>query len=180
MFIYISGYINPYENRMAEDIVRALGYLCLGTRLKRIGERLQADTQRIVDSFDGPVQPALYPPLAALDRIGPLGIGEIAESLGITQPGATNSVAQLSKMGLVASEQPADDQRRRLITLTPAGRAAVEQGKALIWPRIEAAVADLCRDLPGGLLEQLAAIEDRLADSSRDRRVKDFDDAPAR
>lgn len=163
-----------------EDVVRSLGYLCLGTRFKRIGERLQADTQKIIEGLGGPVQPALYPTLAALDRLGPLGIGDIAEALGITQPGATNSVTQLSKMGLVAAEQPADDQRRRVITLTPAGRAAVEQGKALIWPRIEAAVAELCRDLPGDLLEQLAAIEDRLADGPLDRRVKDLDDAPAR
>ena len=165
---------------MVEDVVRSLGYLCLGTRFKRIGERLQADTQKIIEASEGPVQPALYPTLAALDRLGPLGIGDIAEALGITQPGATNSVTQLSKMGLVAAEQPADDQRRRVITLTAAGRAAVEQGKALIWPRIEAAVAELCRDLPGGLLEQLAAMEDRLADRPLYRRGKDVDDASTR
>ncbi len=148
---------------MVEDVVRALGYLCLGTRFRRIGERLQAQTQEIVDAHGGTVQPALYPLLAALDRLGPLGIGEIAEALGITQPGATRSVSELTKMGLVAAQQPPDDQRRRVITLTKAGRDAVRDGRDLIWPRIEAAVADLCRDLPDGLLAQLAAIEDRLA-----------------
>lgn len=161
---------------MVEDVVRALGYLCLGTRLKRIGERLQADTQKIIDAFDGPVQPALHPPLAAIDRLGPLGIGELAEALGITQPGATRSVAELVRLGLVAAEQPPDDQRRRLITLTSAGRAVVDQGKSAIWPRIEAAVADLCRDLPGPFLEQLAAIEDRLRECPLDRRTEDPDD----
>ena len=161
---------------MVEDVVRALGYLCLGTRLKRIGERLQAETQKIVDTFDGPVQPALYPPLAAIDRLGPLGIGELAEALGITQPGATRSVSELTKMGLVAAEQPPDDQRRRVITLTEAGRSVVEQGKTVIWPRIETAVAELCRDLPGGLLEHLAAIEDRLSDRPLNRRAEDLDD----
>ncbi len=165
---------------MVEDVVRALGYLCLGTRLKRIGERLQGDTQKIVDSFGGPVQPALYPPLAAIDRLGPLGIGELAEALGITQPGATRSVAELTKMGLVAAEQPPDDQRRRVITLTDAGRAVVKEGKAVIWPRIEAAVADLCRDLPDTLLDQLAAIEDRLSDRPLNRRAEDPDDARSR
>lgn len=161
---------------MVEDVVRALGYLCLGTRLRRIGERLQADTQKIVDTFDGPVQPALYPPLAALDRLGPLGIGELAEALGITQPGATRSVSELAKMGLVAAEQPPDDQRRRVITLTAAGRAVVEEGRTVIWPRIEAAVAELCRDLPEGLLDQLAAIEDRLTERPLNRRAEDLDD----
>ena len=165
---------------MVEDVVRALGYLCLGTRLKRIGERLQADTQRIVDAFDGPGQPALYPPRAAIDRLGPRGGGDLAEALGITQPGATRSVSELTKMGLVAAEQPPDDQRRRVITLTAAGRAVVEQGKTVIWPRIEAAVAELCRDLPDGLLDQLAAIEDRLSDRPLNRRAEDIDDARTR
>lgn len=158
---------------MVEDVVRALGYLCLGTRLKRIGERLQSDTQKICDAYGGPVQPALYPVLAALDRLGPLGIGGIAEALGITQPGATRSVSELTKMGLVAAQQPADDQRRRVITLTDAGRAAVEEGKSVIWPRIEAAVADLCRDLPAGFLAELEAIEDRLAERPLARRPED-------
>lgn len=166
---------------MVEDVVRALGYLPLGTRLKRIGERLQSDTQRIVETFGAPVPPALYPPLAALDRLGPLGIGELAEALGITQPGATRSVAELAKLGLVKSEAPPDDQRRRVITLTEAGRAAVEQGKTVIWPRIEAAVRELCRDLPAGFLDQLGAIEDRLAERPLHRRVVDSsDDAPTR
>lgn len=149
---------------MTEDVVRALGYLCLGTRFRRIGERLQADTQKIINEHDGAVQPALHPLLAAIDRLGPLGIGEIAEALGITQPGATRSVSELMKMGLVTAEAPPDDQRRRVITLTDTGNAAVEEGKTIIWPRIEAAVADLCRDLPEGLLAQLAEIEDRLAE----------------
>lgn len=149
---------------MVEDVVRSLGYLSLGTRLKRIGERLQSDTQAIVDEFDGPVPAALHPPLAALDRVGPLGIGDLAEALGITQPGATRAVAQLARMGFVSVEQPAEDQRRRIITLTEAGREVVRQGKAALWVRIEAAVADLCGGLDGPLLEQLAAIEDGLAE----------------
>lgn len=166
---------------MVEDIVRSLGYLCLGTRFRRIGERLQADTQRIIDGFGGAVQPALYPPLAAIDRLGPLGIGELAEALGITQPGATRAVSELTRMGLVTAQAPPDDQRRRVITLTEAGRQAVEEGKTMIWPRIEAAVADLCRDLPAGLLEQLASMEDRLAERPLQRRAEDPDnDASSR
>lgn len=155
---------------MVEDVVRSLGYLCLGTRFRRIGERLQADTQKIIDEYGAPVQTALHPLLAALDRLGPLGVGEIAEALGITQPGATRSVSELMKMGLVAAEAPADDQRRRVITLTEAGSEAAHQCKTVMWPRIEAAVADLCRDLPDGLLAQLAAIEDRLAERPLVRR----------
>ncbi|TIS34569.1 MAG: transcriptional regulator, partial [Mesorhizobium sp.] len=40
-----------------------------------------------------------------------------------------------------------------------------------VWPRIEGAVAELCADLSGPLLGQLAAIEDRLAATPLDRRA---------
>jgi len=47
----------------------------------------------------------------------------------------------------------------------------VEFGKREIWPAIEAAVDDLCRDLSGPLLEQLAKIEQGLAERPLDRRA---------
>ncbi|ESY00596.1 MULTISPECIES: MarR family transcriptional regulator [unclassified Mesorhizobium] len=155
-----------------EDIIRSLGYLTLGSRLKRIGEQLQADTQRMLDGLEVPVQSSQYPLLAALDRLGPLPVGELAQSLGITQPGVTRSVALLAELGLVEAAPSNDDQRRRMISLTANGQRLVDRAKRDVWPRIENAVADLCKDLAGPLLEQLSAIEDGLAAAPLDRRVK--------
>lgn len=155
-----------------EDVVRSLGFLCLGSRLKRIGELLQGDTQRLLDCLDVPVQSSQHPFLAALDRLGPLGIGELAQCLGVTQPGVTRSVSQLADLGLVESTQSHDDKRRRIVSLTEKGRRLVEAAKQDVWPRIERAVAELCRDVSGPLLEQLAAIEDGLAAVPLDRRAQ--------
>jgi DNA-binding MarR family transcriptional regulator len=155
---------------MVEDIIRALGFLCLGSRMRRIGERLQADTQRITDAMNIPVQVSQYPLLAAIDRFGPLSIGELAEALGITQPGATRNAGLLIKAGLLRMEQPPDDQRRRVLSLTDEGRALIERAKREVWPRVESAVAELCADLNGPLLDQLTAIEDGLAKQPLDRR----------
>jgi hypothetical protein len=58
-----------------------------------------------------------------------------------------------------------------MVTLTPKGKRQVEFGQREIWPRIEAAVADLCAGLSGPLLEQLAAIEDGLAERSLPKRA---------
>lgn len=156
---------------MVEDVVRALGLLCLGSRMKRIGERLQADTQRIIDGLGVPVQSGQYPFLAAIDRLGPLTIGELADAVGITQPGATRNVGQLVELGLLTAEQAPADQRRKIISLSKSGRQLVEASKRDVWPRIESAVADLCGDLSGPLLEQLGAIEDGLAATPLDRRA---------
>ncbi len=157
---------------MVEDIVRAFGFLPLGSRLKRTGERLQADTQRIMDEMGVPLQASQYPFLAALERLGPLTIGELADAVGITQPGATRTLSQLIKLGVVKARQAPEDQRRRIISLTPKGQRLVDVAKREVWPRIESAVADLCGGLSGPLLEQLDAIEDGLATLPLDRRPR--------
>lgn len=155
---------------MVEDIVRTFGFLTLGTRLKRIGERLQADTQRIMDDMDVPIQASQYPFLAALDRLGPLTVGELAEAVGITQPGATRVVSQLIALGFVKARQAPEDQRRKMIALTRKGQNLIDFSKREVWPRLENAVADLCGELSGPLLKQLAALEDGLAALPLDRR----------
>jgi DNA-binding MarR family transcriptional regulator len=155
---------------VAEDIVRAFGMLTLGSRMKRIGERLQAETQRIMEEMGVALQAGQYPFLAALDRNGPMGVGDLAAAVGITQPGATRTVAQLSAAGLVRAEASPDDQRQRIVALTAAGQALVARSKKEVWPRIAAAVEDLCGDLDGPLLDQLAAIEDGLSGIPLERR----------
>ncbi|MGZ2380214.1 MarR family transcriptional regulator [Rhizobium leguminosarum] len=148
---------------MVEDVVRTLGFLCMGSRLRRIGERLQADTQQVIDEAGLGIQAGQYPFLAAIDRSGPLTIGELAQAVGITQPGATRTTGQLLELGYVDMQPAPDDQRRRLVSLTAKGQDLVDHSKKVIWPRIAAAVADLCGVLDGPILEQLAAIEDGLA-----------------
>jgi DNA-binding MarR family transcriptional regulator len=156
---------------MMEDILKSLGYRCLGSRMKRIGERLQAEAQALLDGLPVSVQASQHPFLAALDRLGPLTVGELAAAIGITQPGVTRSVARLAGLGLVAARPAAGDQRQRIVSLTPAGRRLVDTAKRDAWLKVERAVADLCAGLGGPLLDQLAAIEDRLAAVPLDRRV---------
>lgn len=153
-----------------EDVVRSLGFLCLGSRFRRIGERLQADTQQIIEELGVSLQAAQYPFLAAIDRAGPLTIGELAQAVGITQPGATRTIAQLLELGYVDMQASVEDQRRRLISLTSKGQELVDYSKQAVWPRIERAVRELCGDLSGPILQQLAAIEDGLAEAPLIRR----------
>lgn len=151
------------NERPIEDVVRALGYLCLGSRLKRIAEQLQAGTQLILSQLDSPVAAGQYPMLAALDRLGPLTVGEMAQAVGLSQPGVTRSLSQLAEFGLLDIKPSPSDGRIRVVSLTPPGRDLVARGKAGAWAEVETAVADLCGGLEGPLLDQLSAIEDRLA-----------------
>ncbi|NYZ16090.1 MarR family transcriptional regulator [Azospirillum sp. RWY-5-1] len=156
---------------MAHDVVRALGYLCLGTRLRRIGEQVQADSQRIMDSLDVPLQAGQYPLLAAISRLGPLSVGELAEALGVTQPGVTRAAGLLTKAGYLKVRKGKDDQRIRRLSLTGAGEALIARSRAEIWPMIEAAVRDVCDGLEGSLIAQLDGLEDALKEKPLHRRA---------
>lgn len=156
---------------MAEDLVRQLGFLTLGTRLRRIGERLQAHAQQIFQSEGIDIAAALVPTLRTLHRDGESTIGGIAESLGVAQPGITRNVAQLENLGLVRAVKRGGDQRVRIITLTPKGKAVMERTISIVEPRIVAAVADICERLDGPLLDQLAGLEEALAAKPLERRA---------
>ena len=165
---WITCYITLY---MTVDHVRELGYLTLGTRLKRLGERMQAHTQRILDAHELEIQAAQFPFLASIDRLGSATIGELAEAVGVSQPGATRTLAQLAEAGLIEITQARDDQRRKSVVLTKQGRRLVDMGRRTVWPLIEHAVRELCHPLDGPLLEQLSAIEEGLAEQPLDRRA---------
>jgi DNA-binding MarR family transcriptional regulator len=158
---------------MVEDVVKELGYLALGTRLKRLGERLQAQTQVLLEE-DGLDLPAShFPVLAALERLGPLSVGELTEAVGVSQPGVTRLLDKLQAEGLVRSTQSAEDRRVRTIVLTKEGRQLVARAKRRAWPMIEAAVADACAAPPAqSLLSALAAVEEALAVAELSSRAK--------
>jgi DNA-binding MarR family transcriptional regulator len=159
------------ETAMTEDILRRFGHLCLGSRLKRLGERLQADVLRFTESTGLSIQPGQYPLLATIDRNGPQTVGDLTQALGVSQPGVTRNVKHLVEVGLLKITRTHRDQRQRTAALTRLGRQAIERSKREVWPHIEAAVSEICAGLSGPLLEQLGAIEDALAETPLDRRA---------
>jgi predicted transcriptional regulator len=97
---------------------------------------LQSQTQALLEEAAVSVPASYFPFLAALDRLGPLSVSELAEAIGITQPGVTRVLDKLQSEGLVQSRQ---DQF------------------------IGAAVADACAGPAASLLAQFTALEEALA-----------------
>lgn len=155
---------------MTVDLLQERGNLFLGSRLKRLAERMQADGVRVVERAGLEIQPGQYPMLGVLDRDGPRTIGELTETLELSQPTITRAVARLVEMGLVEVSRVYRDQRRKTISLTAAGQAAMQASKTRVWPQIEAAVAEITQGLSGSLLDQITALERRLAEKPLDQR----------
>ena len=148
---------------MIEDIVKDLGYLALGTRLKRLGERLQSQTQVLLEGAAISLPASHFPFLAALDRLGPLSVGELTEAIGVSQPAVTRALEKLAGEGLVRSRQHTDDRRVRTVVLSKSGRQLISRARRAAWPVIAAAVADACEGSARSLLGQLTALEEALA-----------------
>jgi DNA-binding MarR family transcriptional regulator len=63
---------------------------------------------------------------------GPMTLREIARAAEIDPPAATVGVDQLEARGLVYRTPHPDDNRRKLVHLTGAGRDAAERGEAIL------------------------------------------------
>lgn len=170
------------------DVIADMGPAFLGSRLKRLAERMQAGAMSVIAEADLPLQPGHMAVLAAL-RGGPMTVGQLADAIGISQPGITRSVGQLARLGILRDAHAAD-QRTRLVELTENGRAAADQAAADLWPRIGMAAEELLAGLSGPFLAQIAAIERALDQASiADRAaraqpggltIREFDDSLAR
>ncbi len=156
---------------MTADIIADLGPLFLGSRLKRLAERLQAGAGKAFREAGHDVQPSHMPLLAALDKFGPMTVSAMVETLGVSQPAVTRNLSALVGLGLVATIIGAKDRRQKTIALTPAGAALLATVKQTIWTQTHQAVEALCAPLTGPLLDQVTALEAALAVTPLETRI---------
>ena len=143
------------------DFIAYLGHLALGTRLKRVGEALQAGVAEALTTHGISVRPGHIPLLIAL-RQNSMTVGDLASLLAFSQPGISRSLSELSRHGFVYLS-PCKDRRMREVQLTGSGLALMTEIEAVLFPKVAAAAKALCDSLEGPLLDQLASIERLLA-----------------
>ena len=149
---------------MGRDLISESGYLFLATRMKRLAERMQSDALKIFarNGFQH-VTPAHIPILYGLDEEDGLTVSELVMRFGISQPAITRSVTGMQAEGLVVSEPAPEDQRQKVLSLSPKGRALVESLKRTAWVEITEAAENICDGLEGSMLDQLEQLETRLS-----------------
>ncbi|KWV96242.1 MULTISPECIES: bifunctional helix-turn-helix transcriptional regulator/GNAT family N-acetyltransferase [unclassified Erythrobacter] len=146
------------------DVVAQMGPAFLGSRLKRLGERMQAGAASVLTDAGIPLQPGHMAAMAAL-RTGPKTVGQLAEASGTSQPGMTRTIGHLKKLGL-ATDEACADQRSRMISLTEQGERMAQTIASDVWPKVGAAAEQILARVDGDFLRQLAIIEEALAEAS--------------
>ena len=157
---------------MPRDVLAEMGYLALGSRLKRLAERMQADATKVFADRGLPIQGTHFPLLAALTTYGPLSVTEAVEAVGISQPAVTRIHNALQKLGITTTSRVKGDNRQKLIRLTAKGEALLEALKADLWPQVRRAAQGLCEGEETDFLSWITRLETALQDRSLHDRIR--------
>lgn len=147
----------------------------LGTRLRHVLDLLDGDVAQVYARLGlADYRPRFSPVVRAIVTLGPSSIRDVARATGVTHSAASQTVAQMSRCGLVALE-PGQDARERIVRLTDRAASLLPVIDAE-WAATESAAAGLDAELPVPLGDMLTAIlraverrpmRDRIADAAQ-------------
>lgn len=154
------------------NIVHELEELALATRLKRLGERLSQDVSRVYKESALDFEARWFLILELLSRRKSMGITEISEALQISHPAVVQLADQMLEQGLMKAAPDPRDARRRLLSLSTAGRTMHKR----IGPMLKVIREENRKWLQqsaGDLLRILGDLEQALDDKSMYQRIRD-------
>lgn len=135
----------------------------LGSALQALLASLDAGVQQIYDAEGERFRPRFFPVVQHLLARGPLRVGDLADSCGVSQPAMTQTLTAMRQEGIVQVSQ-GKDHRERLISLTPEGRAQIARLERL-WTATHRAAAKLEAECDAPLAALvgrfLSALEDK-------------------
>ena len=152
------------------DFLRELGPLALGTRLKRLSDRVYEQIVRAASIADADFPPGCFPLFKLLEAYGPLSVGECAQRLGLAHPTVLRAARILTARGWVERFTDGGDRRRSLLRLSAAGRAEAERTAPLVADLKEIVEQELAES-GCDLLDALRRVEEQLERHSLERRL---------
>jgi len=141
-----------------EDFIRELGVMALGSRLRRLSDRLNKSVTMIYRDLDFDFEPNWFTIIYRLKDKAPLSVTELAAELDLTHPGVIKIAGELTAKGLIKSMKDKNDERRRLLALTPKGKKLAEKLRP-VWKNIAAVAGDMLDSADCNLLSAIDQIE---------------------
>ncbi|UWY26843.1 MarR family transcriptional regulator [Flavobacterium sp. TR2] len=102
-----------------------IGILAISTRLQRLSEQLRKDGAQIYTYFNIDFEPKWFPVIYTLHVKEMLSVVEIANEIGYSHPSTISLLKELEKEKMISSKKDKQDERKRLIILTPKGQELV-------------------------------------------------------
>ncbi|TFH65495.1 MAG: GNAT family N-acetyltransferase [Candidatus Zixiibacteriota bacterium] len=153
------------------DFIEELGTLAFASRLRRLSERLLRDVSQTYRAENLNFEARWFSAFYLLWRQSPLAVTAIAQRLHLTHPAVNQVAGAMAKAGLLISTRDSRDDRRRLLSLSPAGRSLACQLEP-IWRDIQEATAELVKASGIDLLGAIAQVEKSLDETNMCERVR--------
>lgn len=152
------------------DFIKDLGLLALGSRLRRMSDRIMASGIVLYRHAGFEFEPTWFPVFRVLADRGELSVGECAHHLGLTHAAVSQMARKLVSRGLVTASRDVQDERRKVLSLSAKGQQLLPQ-LAELWDDIEACIADAVEYSGVDILAALEGLESAMAVSSLSDRV---------
>lgn len=146
------------------------GILAIATRLTRLSDNLRKDGHLIYQAYGIDFEPKYFPVVFVLYTKPSLSIVQVAEEIGYSHPSTITLLKDLEKKGLIASKKDRQDERKRMVRLTPKGRALVGKIQP-VWQTMTQALNDLLTT-KNNLLDAVTEVERRMEEQSFYQRAK--------
>lgn len=139
----------PTSGSDSESVAATRLYLALG----RISRALRRDAR------DAPVGHGALSALATLTAAGPMRLGMVAETEGVSAASMSRIITGLERMGHVRRTADPEDGRAFLIEPTASGRGLVEAGRSARMRALASRVEQLTPAQRAALMRALPALE---------------------
>lgn len=142
------------------NLFQSLGYLALGSRLRRLSENFLSEINRAYQNEGIDFDASWFPVFYLLSQNEALSIKELSEQTEVSHPAASQLITNLKNRNLVITATCAEDGRRQLVQLTDSGRVLLAQIMP-VWDGILVAMNELMIEEPGciDLLPAISSLE---------------------
>lgn len=152
------------------DYARSRGGAALGARLRRLSERIDREVAQVYAERHIAFEQRWYGVLNQIALREPVAVTAVSGALRISHASVSQASSSLEKAGLITFVADPADGRRRLITLTHAGRRLIDELRPL-WAVLDG-VAEQLNAEAGNIIAGLDRLDEALAAMSIRDRVK--------
>ena len=156
------------------NLYQSLGYLVLGSRLRRLSENFLSEINRAYQNEGIDFDASWFPVFYLLSKNESLSIKELSEQTEVSHPAASQLITNLKNKNLVTSATCTDDGRRQLVTLTDKGRSLLNEILP-VWDAIIATMEELTGADAGSkdLLPAIGAMENIFRQHSLSEKIRE-------
>lgn len=156
------------------NLYQSLGYLVLGSRLRRLSENFLSEINKAYQNEGIEFDASWFPVFYLLSKNDALPIKELSEQTEVSHPAASQLITNLKNKNLVTSVTCSDDGRRQLVTLTVKGRALLNDILP-VWDAVVTSMEELTAESTQSesLLPAIGAMEDIFRQNSLSKKIGD-------